>query len=105
MRLFEMVGEETEKIPPPATFLRDSALRLIPFPLLMVKPSSRSSLTNPEPKTTTEHCVEPAAAVQKSFAGSGGLQFVLVHPRMQTLPVPSIVVTEYPVVETTETPG
>src|SRR5437867_4036063 len=93
MRLLEMVGEETEKIPPPATFLRDSALRLIPLPFLMVKPSSRSLLMKLDPNTTTEHCVDPAVGVQKSFTGSGGLQLVLVHPRMHTFPVPSIVVT------------
>src|ERR1043166_229786 len=90
MRLLEIVGDDSTKTPPPA--MVTSWSRLTPFPFLTVNPSRRSALVKPEAKTTTEHCVEPTTAVQKSFAGSGGS----LRPRMHGLPVPSIVVTDEP---------
>src|SRR5207249_703979 len=94
-----MVGEEREKIPPPA--IRKSDDRTIPRPFLMVKPSRRSVGWKPEAKTTTAHCVEPESAAQKSFVGLAGV----LAPWMHGFPVPSIVVTVYPPDEMTETPG
>ena len=84
-----MVGADRAKIPPPATLGRVSALRFSPLPPRIVKPSSLSALTKPDPKTTVEHWVEPVTALQKSRVGLGGVE----APFVQGLPVPSIVVT------------
>src|SRR5437667_8515948 len=99
MRLLEMVGEERMKTPPPE--MLTSRSRFTPLPFLIVNPSIRSALVNPPAKTTTEHCVDPTLGVQKSLAGSGGS----LAPRIHGLPVPSIVVTHEPPVDTTDTPG
>ena len=56
IRLLEMVGDDSEKTPPPA-ILR-SLVRLMPLPFLMVNPSMRSVFVKPVPKTTAEHCVK-----------------------------------------------
>ena len=94
-----MVGEEREKMPPPA--ILKSRLRLIPFPPRIVKPSMRSSFVNPLAKTTVEQTGRSGLGTQKSTPGFG----VAPWPRMHVFPVPSIVVTAYPPVEMTETPG
>src|SRR5262245_1399764 len=99
--LFEIVGEEKQKMPPPAIFLRASALRLMPRPPVIVNPSRRSAFVNPEPNTTAEHCVRVALSTQKSVAGAGGV----LAPWMHRLSVASMIVTAGPAFDRTDTPG